>query len=108
MGLFDLSDLDIDGSGTEPTKSVKDGAYTYEFYPAGKVLVYKGEQEVPSYEVTPMGCTCPGDRYSSNPCKHRKMVSSLGDGSAVPPVEDTAVRAKETSDDLFSLDDLLA
>lgn len=118
MALFNLSDIDIsDGGDGQPVQTVIAGEYRYVMYKTGKALVFKGENKEPSYEVTPMGCTCPGDRYSSNPCKHRKAISYLGDGSAVPPVEGTTVKTKDfvnntqeekSSGILYNIDDLLA
>jgi len=106
MGFVNLSELDIEvEAGSKPLWSVIIGDYRYVLYSAGKALVYKGDSREPSYEVSPVGCTCPGDRYSSNPCKHRKAISYIGDGSAAPPIEDTAVRVKEGP--AYSVEDLL-
>lgn len=109
MSLVDLSSLNLDVEGTAvPQWSVKVGDYRYVLFTTGKALVFKGGSEEPSYEITPLGCSCPGDRYNSNPCKHRKAITYLGDGSAVPPEEGTTVEAKKEqepheieADDLF-------
>jgi len=108
MGVLNLSDLNLEVDSGHPMWSVMAGDYRYVLYTTGKALVFKGDNREPSYEVTQVGCTCPGDRYSSNPCKHRKALTYIGDGSAVPSEEDTAVRAKEVSEDIdYDVEDLL-
>ena len=108
MGVLNLSELNLEVDAGHPTWSVMVGDYRYVLYTTGKALVFKGQNIEPSYEVTPVGCTCPGDRYSSNPCKHRKALTYLGDGSAVPPEEGTTVRVREDSSDIsYDLEDLL-
>lgn len=108
MGVLNLSELNLEVDAGSPMWSVSVGDYRYVLYTTGKALVFKGDNSEPSYEVTPVGCTCPGDRYSSNPCKHRKALTFLGDGSAAPPEEGTAVRAKEASESIdYDVEDLL-
>ena len=109
MGFLNLSELNIEvDNDSFPMWSIIVGDYRYVLYSTSKALVFKGDNEEPSYEVTSVGCTCPGDRYSSNACKHRKAISFLGDGSAVPSVGDTAVRAKQGSVESvdYDMDDL--
>ena len=100
MSLVNLSELNlnIDDNST-PVWSVIVGDYRYILYSTNKALIFKGLSKEPSYEITPVGCSCPGDRYSSNPCKHRKVISFLGDGSAVPPIEGTTVKTNQVKDD---------
>lgn len=116
MGLVNLSELDLAiDQGSKPIWSIIVGDYRYILYSTNKALVYKGNSTEPSYEITPVGCTCPSDRYSSEACKHQKVLSFLGDGSAVPPVEGTAVRTKDfinssekqTSEVTYNINDLL-
>lgn len=86
MGLLDLSKINLNiETDSKPLWSVVLGDYRYVLYTTHKALVFKGEAEEPSYEITPIGCSCPGDRYSQNACKHRKAVSFLGDGSFQAP-----------------------
>ena len=108
MALIDISNIDLDSDGdSRPLWTVVADGYKYVLFTNHKALVYKGDNEEPSYEVTPVGCSCPGDRYSSNLCKHRKALLYIGDGSAVPQEEDTSVSVKEfveldyDSEDLF-------
>lgn len=101
MSLINLSELNLNiDQDAKPVWSVTLGDYRYILYSTNKALVFKGENKEPSYEITPVGCSCPGDRYSSNACKHRKAISYLGDGSAAPPVEGTPVRTKQVMDDI--------
>lgn len=109
MSFLDLSTLNLEAvSDSVPQWSVKTGEYRYVLYSTGKALVFKGDSQEPSYEVTPLGCTCPGDRYNSNPCKHRKALTFIGDGSSTPPEEGTVEKTRKASpieevdmDDLF-------
>ena len=108
MNFLDLSKDSLEiGPDSKPLKTVVEGNYKYVLYSTLNALVFKGDSEEPSYEITPAGCSCPADRYRNDTCKHRKFVLSLGDESATPPVEDTLVRAKEASEELFNVDDLL-
>ena len=101
MSLVNLSELSLNiDDDSKPVWSIIVGDYRYILYSTNKALVFKGDNKEPSYEITPVGCSCPGDRYSSNSCKHRKVISYLGDGSAVPPVEGTTVGAKQVKDDI--------
>jgi hypothetical protein len=96
LNLINISELNIEvDAGSKPMWSIVVGDYRYVLFSTNKALIFKGDNQEPSYEVTPVGCTCPGDRYSSNACKHRKAISFIGDGSAEPPVEDTSVRANQ-------------
>ena len=65
---------------------------------------------MPRYEITPIGCSCPADRYRSDACKHRGVVSFLGDGSSGSPDMDPELNTnqKDNSDRVLehSLDDL--
>jgi len=99
MSLFNLTELNIEvDQNSQPMWSIVVGDYRYVLFSTNKALVFKGENQEPSYEITPVGCTCPGDRYSSNSCKHRKTISFLGDGSTAPPVEGIAARAKQSDE----------
>lgn len=96
MGFVSLTELSLDiDSNSKPLWSIVVDEYRYVLYSTNKALVFKGDNKEPSYEITPIGCSCPGDRYNNNACKHRKIVSFLGDGSAAPPVEGTAVKSKQ-------------
>jgi len=107
MSLVHLSELNIEvEQDTRPMWSIIVGDYRYVLYSTNKALVFKGENKEPSYEVTAISCTCPGDRYSSNACKHRKTITYLGDGSVVPPVEDTTAKTKQPEDEDISFDGL--
>ena len=108
MNLFDLNTQEINSVDESlPLWSIKVGDYQYILYTTNKALVFKGENKEPVYEITSLGCTCPGDRYSSNACKHRKVISFIGDGSAVPPIEGTAVKAKHPINTVSNKSDLL-
>lgn len=86
MGLLDLSQDSLDiGPDATPTQVVADGNYRYALYTAGRALVYKGESQEPSYEITSAGCSCPASKYRSDVCKHRKFVLGLGDSSSGTP-----------------------
>ena len=99
MSLIHLSELNIEvEKDAQPLWSIIVGDYRYVLYSTNRALVFKGDNREPSYEVTAISCTCPGDRYSSNACKHRKTITFLGDGSAVPSVGDTTMKAKQVEE----------
>lgn len=115
MSLVNLSELNLNiDQDSRPVWSIIVGDYRYVLYSTNKALVFKGENNEPSYEITPVGCSCPSDRYKNDACKHRKIISFIGDGSAVPPEEGTTVRAKEgntpvdfqDTESIGSIDDL--
>lgn len=115
MALINLSEINLEvDSASTPMWSITLDGYRYVLYSTYKVLIFKNDAKEPSYEITPVGCSCPGDRYSNSTCKHRKIVSFLGDGSAAPPIEGTTVKAKQdshiaaepTTEVLYDMDDL--
>jgi len=89
MGFLDLSKDSLDiRHDSQPMKIVEDGAYRYVLYSTEKALVFKGGNEEPSYEITPVGCSCPADRYRNDVCKHRKFILALGDSSSGTPLNE--------------------
>lgn len=107
MGIVNITDLNTSiDVASKPVWSVAIDGYRYILYSTNKALIFKGENKEPSYEVTSFGCSCPGDRYSDKPCKHRKQLQYLGDGSAVPPIEGTAVKVKQANKSILNTDDL--
>ena len=97
--LIDISSANVGESvdSSRPLWEVPIGNYRYVLFGVNKVLVYKGDAEAPTYEITNFSCSCPGDRYNANPCKHRKAISYLGDGSpSTPPTADLGVTERPT------------
>jgi len=111
MALVNFSELNLSiDQDSKPLWSIMIDKYRYVLYSTNKALVFKDEDKEPSYEVTPIGCSCPADRYRSDACKHRKTISFLGDGGSGTPEMDPELNAdlKETSKDSveFDLDSL--
>jgi len=89
MNFLDLSKDSIEiGPDSKPSKIVEEGNYRYVLYSTSTALVYKGDAQEPSYEITPTGCSCPADRYRNDTCKHRKFVLALGDSSSGIPLNE--------------------
>jgi hypothetical protein len=88
--------MDLDNSGAVPLWSFEKDGYRIVLFSKNKFLIYKNEEEEPSYEVTALGCSCPADKYRSEMCKHRKLASFVGDGSSSKShkvkLEDTVIQ----------------
>ena len=101
---MDLSSIDI----STPLWQLNFDGYRYVLFSENKVLVYKGDKQEPSYEITSIGCSCPSDRYRSDMCKHRKVISWIGDGSSgIPVMQEPEVAGILAESQVINLNDLM-